>query len=235
MNRSQEIVNLLELYIKIVQELKPEIPWGSDEELLQKFVQYRYKILKEGSPDETWFNSECINSKSIQGEIFEVLNSRNKELQNIGIRLRNLNTINTYDQISSSTTHFEPLAIDSKKYLLEKGFYLIEEGKSILKYVNKDLKLQIVYQSYDPPEIWISRINDEIFLRLDRTVENYFNKNENIWKKYSADNQKFFNYSKFAYYDELLSLILDKLMKMGDFVETINNWKKQEYSKRADL
>lgn len=87
MNRVNEISELITKYNQKLTSLIPELKFEKLIDLTSKLQEYKDKIQKEAQVDEDWFWGNCINEKSIQGELFENLAKIDQELFNMSIRL----------------------------------------------------------------------------------------------------------------------------------------------------
>ena len=237
MKRKPEILNLIDSYIARVNYLRPQIKWANYNELTIKLKEYQEMLnIKQEVPTK-WFSENCINGKSVQGEIFEYLNSIDGELLSISIRLRNLNTTNSYNQISSSTTHYKPFVKNAKYQLEQLGFKPFNQTEYRNEYINLDkIIVSLIYQRYDPPEVYIKRENDEKYLRFGPMLELVVNGSKTIWDKHSGENSQYFNYSKFEYYRELMDSVYEKLNRKEDFVKQYNEEINELYEQmKSDL
>lgn len=222
MNRVTEISQLIKDYSQRLLALNSEIKWGYINDLLIKLEAYNNKIILEGKVDEEWWLVNCINEKSVQGEIFEYLMTIDDELFDYSIRLKNLNSKN--NQITSSTTHFKPLIRNSLQKLASVGFSLLDEFEYQVQFMNKDeIIISLLYQRYDPPDVYIKRKIDVKWLRFGPMIEIALYGNHNLWDKYSGEDGKFFNYSLIDYHIALLNLIYPIITENVNFVEFINH------------
>jgi len=132
-------------------------------------------------------------------------------------------------RITNSDTHFLPLANNSKIPLRNLGFELTKEANHKFIFENKNgIVIQIVYQRYDPPEVWIKRKVDRGSIRIDNLTERFFDLNTPIWKR-NLDINRHFNYSSFNFFADFLANYLTELVNKGDFVSEINEWVKRTY------
>lgn len=228
MNRIQELKNLLEIYINKSKKMNSWIPWSSTKDLTEKLVIYKNEKLTTVQTNEDWFNAEIVNGKSEAGEIFEKLNSKDDELNSIAIRLRNLIANKSGNQISNSNAHYQALLRDAKPKLRKMGYEIVEsKGNNEFHKSKNQVELKIMYQRYDPPEVWIKRKQEENYVRIDALLERYIFGNYETWKKHSGENGLYFNYSKFNYYEEVLNTIEEKLANDNNFNEKYETWVKE--------
>ncbi len=121
------------------------------------------------------------------------------------------------------------LANNSKVPLENLGFELTAEDNHKFIFEDKNgIVIQIVYQRYDPPEVWIKRETDSESIRLDNFTERFFNSNTPIWKR-NLDINGNFNYSSFDFFADFLTAYLTELVEKGDFVSEINDWFERTY------
>jgi len=133
------------------------------------------------------------------------------------------------DRITNSDSHFLPLVNNSRVPLENLGFELTSEDNQKFIFEDKNgVVVQIVYQKYDPPEVWIKRKTDIGSIRLDNSTECFFNSNTPIWKR-NLDLNGNFNYSSFDFFADFLTTYLTELVEKGDFVGEINDWFERSY------
>ncbi|MTI41863.1 hypothetical protein [Fulvivirga lutimaris] len=81
------------------------------------------------------------------------------------------------DRITNSDTHFLPLVNNSKEPLSKLGFELISQGPDINdRVIFRDANgiiVQLVYQRFDPPEVWINRDGESGSIRVDQLTEEF--------------------------------------------------------------
>jgi len=224
MNRIEEISNLIDICISRLNLLIHQIKFANYEEFISKLKVYQNKILTNNEIDVDWFNPNFLSVKSTHEELYDLKNLKDIELFNAYIRLRNLNTANPQDQISSSITHYEPLIQSGELKLKKLGFELHNKTEYRIDFINNDnVVVTIVYQRYDPPEVYIKREIDEKYLRLGPMLELAINKTKEIWDNHCGENGHYFNYSSFDYFEELLKSIYVNLNKKETFVEYYND------------
>jgi len=132
------------------------------------------------------------------------------------------------DRITNSDTHFKPLVANGKESLKQLGFSLNSENDQKATFTNSEgIVIDIVYQRYDPPEVWIGNIDFKDRVRIDFHTEKYFNQTAEIFRKYSND-QVEFDYSSFDYYHEFLILFKTKIEAPESIARVINAWMKGE-------
>ena len=108
------------------------------------------------------------------------------------------------------------------------GYEIVEskENNEFHK-IDSQIDLKIVYQRYDPPEVWIKGKQEGNFVRIDALLEKYIFGNQEIWNRHSGKTGLYFNYSKFNYFEEVLSFIEDKIATESNFNKEYNNWVKE--------
>lgn len=236
MERINEIQNLIDSYIQRIKKLNLNISWAISEELIHKLTLFKTKCLQEQNTNEEWFQTEIVNAKSSAGQIFEKLNSIDDDIRIMGIRIRNLVTNTRGNQIQNSNAHYKPLINHATPQLFELGYLLIE-SKDNNKFYNpsNQIELSIVYQRYDPPEVWIKKRTDNNYVRIDNLFEKYFLGNNQILDKHSGEDGLYFNYSKFDYFSDLLISIKDRIEQEPNFVNNYRNWIKEISGQKDNL
>lgn len=233
MTRTEETISLIEKYIELSQGFQFVLS-----KLQRKYrddlKEYLRRVKKDNSIDEEFYNTNVISNEDLRINISNELQQKKEELVPIFIRLWNLHQSNGSNQINSSDSHFKYLIENSKTHLTRLGFRIKDEQEGKLEHVNPNgIVISIVYQRYDPPEVWMKRLNDNRSIRIGSLTEQYFDGELKLYKKYAGLKLRYFNYSSFDYYNEFIELYLNKTVKIGDFVQKINSWIDEKFKNTA--
>ena len=172
MTRTEETISLIEKYIELSQGFQFVLS-----KLQRKYrddlKEYLRRVKKDNSIDEEFYNTNVISNEDLRINISNELQQKKEELVPIFIRLWNLHQSNGSNQINSSDSHFKYLIENSKTHLTRLGFRIKDEQEGKLEHVNPNgIVISIVYQRYDPPEVWMKRLNDNRSIRQQFRVEN---------------------------------------------------------------
>lgn len=223
MDRYFEVKNLIEDYLELTH--KDSIK-GNDlhDCLIIDLTNYYEKLQRTLNIDEDYF-LKIIKNEDNRLELFKYLDSINSNLLAKFVRLWNIHQRNGANQINNSDFHFRYLSENSIEPLARLGFTIKEKQDQKIKFISASkIIISVVYQRYDPPEVWINRENDKSSIPLGTYTEKYFNKDFKLIHKYAGFDANYFDYSSFDYYYEFLFDHLTELIKMGDFVSKINDW-----------
>ena len=230
MNRTEETKLLIDKYLNLTNGILANL-FSLKGKFRNRLIRYSIYIHKNKKIDIDYFKKHVIPNEEFRSNLYFDLNKSNAELLAIFIRLWNLHQ-DTGNQISSSINHFNSLTKSSKTSLIALGFELIKEEKYKHSYSKNDgLVVEIVYQKYDPPEVWITKKNHKKSVRLGNMLELYLNGNDIIWQKHSGENNRYFDYSKFDYYYELITSIFDKLLRIENLADDLNKGIEEQYNK----
>lgn len=221
MNRTNEIIQLCEKHLELSTGLLPKL-LNLQRRFRSEIKKYLFYVKRNDLIDEEYFNKYVIYNNDLIFKLSEELKEEKEELFQIIVRLWNLHNAN--HQINGSDFHFKYLVENSREPLKRAGFNIKNEQEYKVEYINTDdIIISLVYQRFDPPEVWIRRSEDKGNMRIGSFSEQYFDKELKIFKNYAGQGMRFFNDSSFDYYDEFLKSYLTKIVKLENFVAEINN------------
>lgn len=165
MDRYFEVKNLIEDYLELTH--KDSIK-GNDlhDCLIIDLTNYYEKLQRTLNIDEDYF-LKIIKNEDNRLELFKYLDSINSNLLAKFVRLWNIHQRNGANQINNSDFHFRYLSENSIEPLARLGFTIKEKQDQKIKFISASkIIISVVYQRYDPPEVWINRENDKSSIPL---------------------------------------------------------------------
>mgnify|MGYP000385812891 CR=1 FL=1 len=240
MNNLTEFIKHLEDLINQICKIETDIPFGNLTKLendLKRELDKAIQIKTQNRADYKYeyFSEEVLHSKSPNGEMYEYLGSRFADIKSTQLIITKLISPEIRSKQMAMKTEFDKLRTEANSKLPELGYSLNKEDKFSSEFIKGNgLKVKIVDQRYDPPECWISQNENQQFTRIGFISEYYFDKNLKLMKKYNISNLGF-DYGSIEYYMEFLGEYENQLLEMGDFVDTINQWSKNNYQQISEI
>lgn len=240
MNILTEFIKLLEDLICQIGKIKTEIPFGNPKSLENglKIELNKARQVKTKKNDEykyEYFCEEVLHSKSPNGEMYEYLGSRFADIKDTQILINKLISPVIRSKHMTMRTEFDKLRTDANSKLPELGYTLNKEDNFSSEFIKENgLKVKVVDQRYDPPECWISQNENQQYTRIGFISEFYFDKTLKLINKYNNSDEGF-NFGSMDYYIEFLSLYENDLLKIGEFVSTINEWSKNNTKQLKEI
>jgi|GEM_PF-5445386 len=240
MNNLTEFIKLLEELISQMGKIKTEIPFGNPKSLENSLKRELIKAAQVKSQKKEkykyeYFSEEVLHSKSPNGEMYEYLGNRFADIKSIQLQIDKLISPEIRSKHMIMRTEFDKLRIDANSKLPELGYTLNIEDNFSSEFIKENgLKIKVVDQRYDPPECWISQNENIQYARIGFISEYYFDKSLKLIKKYNNSNLGF-DFGSIEYYKEFIEKYENKLLELGDFVDTINQWAKNNYQQISEI